>query len=182
MSKYSCSSNVLKQAKIMIELEDFTQSDFEAFKGWIYSEEELVQFAGRTFSYPVTDQQLLNYLNTPHKRSFKVVLTTTNETIGHCSLNFEDNQYTLCRILVGNKELRGRKIGEEIIRKLVDLVFQDSGVDKIDLNVYDFNKAAIRCYEKVGFEIDYKKTTQIEVKDQLWTKLNMVLERNQNSF
>ena len=178
----SYTSDVAKNTKNMIELESFNQGDFVVFKAWIQSEEELLQFAGRTFSYPVTDEQLVNYINTPDKRSFKVVLKATNETIGHCSLNFENGNYTLCRILVGNKELRGQKIGEQIIRKMADLLFLDPKIDKVDLNVFDFNKAAIRCYEKVGFKIDHKNTTEITVKGKPWTRLNMVLERNQRSI
>lgn len=166
----------------MIELEDFTEGDFEVFKDWIKSEEELFQFAGRSFSYPVTDEQLLNYIRTPEKRSFKVVLNSTNETIGHCSVNLEGGNNRLCRILVGKKELRGQKIGEQIILKMVDLLFLDPKVEKLDLNVFDFNKAAIRCYEKVGFKIDHNNSSQISVNGKVWKGLNMVLKRNKKNI
>ena len=166
----------------MIELEAFTEGDFKVFKDWIHNEEELSQFAGRTFSYPVTDEQLLNYIRTPEKRSFKVILNATNETIGHCSINFEAGNYRLCRILVGKKELRGQKIGEQIIRKMVDLLFLDPKVEKLDLNVFDFNKAAIRCYGKVGFKIDHNNSSEITVNGKVWKRLNMVLKRNKKNI
>lgn len=49
------------------------------------------------------------------KRPLKVILNSTNETIGHCELNFENGNNRLSRVLIGNKNVRGQKIGEQII-------------------------------------------------------------------
>jgi RimJ/RimL family protein N-acetyltransferase len=57
----------------MIELYPFTSSDFETFKSWVNSEEELVQFAGPLFNYPLTDTQLHRYIQMTDKRPLKVV-------------------------------------------------------------------------------------------------------------
>ena len=46
----------------MIELKPFTENDFEIFKAWAANAEELFQFAGPVFSFPLTDEQLRNYL------------------------------------------------------------------------------------------------------------------------
>jgi RimJ/RimL family protein N-acetyltransferase len=163
----------------MIELRPFTEYDFATLKSWIHSEEELVQFAGPIFSFPLTDEQLWNYIQMTDKRPFKVVLVSTNETIGHCELNFENGINRLSRILVGRKELRGQKIGEQIVRKMVDLLFQDPKVNEVDLNAFEWNKGAVRCYEKVGFEINHEKTDKFPVNGKIWTRLNMSLKRNQ---
>ena len=162
----------------MIELEPFTENDFETFKAWINSEEELFQFAGPIFSYPLTDKQLKKYIEMPDRQPLKVVLKSTNETIGHCELNFADGNNRLCRILVGKKELRGQKIGEQMVRKMVDLLFQDPTVHEVDLNTFEWNKGAIRCYEKVGFKINHAKTEAMTVNGKVWTKLNLVLKRS----
>ena len=161
----------------MIELKPFTENDFEVFKSWIHSEEELFQFAGPIFSYPLTDNQLRDYLKMTDKKPLKVVLRSTNQTIGHCELNFQNGNNRLSRILVGNKVLRGQKIGEQIVIKMVDLLFKDSNVNNVDLNVFDWNKSAIKCYEKVGFKINHSNTDQMDVNGKVWVRLNMVLER-----
>jgi RimJ/RimL family protein N-acetyltransferase len=161
----------------MIELRPFTENDFATLKSWIHSEEELVQFAGPIFTFPLTDEQLSNYIKMTDKHPFKVVLTSTNETIGHCELNFENGNNRLSRILVGTKELRGQKIGEQIVRKMVDLLFQDPKVNEVDLNAFEWNKGAVRCYEKVGFEINHEKTDKFPVNGKVWTRLNMSLKR-----
>lgn len=112
------------------------------------------------------------------RKLLKVILNSTNETIGHCELNFENGNYRLSRILVGNKDLRRQKIGEEIVRKMVDLFLLDQDVKEVDLNVFEWNKGAIRCYEKVGFRIDHDKTDELTVNGKISTILNMVLKRN----
>lgn len=166
----------------MIELKPFTENDFETFKGWIQSEEELFQFAGPIFTYPLTDEQLTKYIKMTDKRPLKVVLKSTNETIGHCELNFENGNNRLSRILVGNKDLRGQKIGEQIVCKMVDLLFQNPKINEVDLNTFDWNKGAIKCYEKVGFRINHDKTDKMSVNGNLWTRINMTLKRKQKSI
>lgn len=47
----------------MIALERFTEVDFERLISWIKNEEELVQFAGDYFKYPLTNQALYSYIN-----------------------------------------------------------------------------------------------------------------------
>ena len=63
----------------MIKLEPFTEQDFEQFKSWIANKEELLQFAGPIFDFPIDDKQLRSYINMTDKKPFKVILLSTNE-------------------------------------------------------------------------------------------------------
>ncbi len=161
----------------MIELEPFTEKDFETFKSWIQSKYQLFQFAGPLLTYPLTDNQLHNYIQMTDKKPMKIVLQSTKKTIGHCELNFENGNNRLSRILIGDKQMRGKKIGEQVVRKMVDLMFENKKIEEIDLNTFEWNKQAIKCYEKVGFRINPKKTEKMEVNGNLWTKINMTLKR-----
>lgn len=165
----------------MIKLQPFTENDFDLFKSWIDNEEELFQFAGPIFSYPLTDEQLTGYIKMTDKKPLKVVLNSTQETIGHCELNHENGNNRLSRILIGKKELRGQKIGEQVVRKMVELLFQNPKINEVDLNVFDWNKGAIKCYKKAGFRINPKATTTHTKHGNVWTAINMVLTRKQNS-
>jgi RimJ/RimL family protein N-acetyltransferase len=60
---------------------------------------------------------------------------------------------------------------------MVDLFFEDGDVDAVDLNVVDWNKAAIKCYQKVGFVIDHKNEKTLDINGKTWTSLNMILKR-----
>jgi RimJ/RimL family protein N-acetyltransferase len=161
----------------MIKLKPFTKNDFEIFKSWIHDEEGMIQFGGEMFVFPITDEQLENYVNKKDIKPLKVIWTETSETVGHCELNYQDGHKRLSRILIGEQKWRGKKIGEQIVMKMTELFFEDETTKKIDLNVFDWNKSAIKCYENVGFEIKHEKTTLMKVGNKTWTRLNMELER-----
>lgn len=162
----------------MITLAPFTENDFEVLKSWINNSEELFQFAGPIFTYPLTDDQLRAYIKMPSNKSFKVILNSTKETIGHCELNYENGNNRLSRILIGDKNLRGQKIGEQIVATMAELLFQNKNIKAVDLNVFSWNKAAVKCYEKVGFIINHEQTDDMTINGKVWTRLNMILKRN----
>lgn len=162
----------------MITLKEFTNSDFDTFISWCTSEQKTTQFAGQIFTYPVTKNQLKNYLNDKNKIPFKVVLNKTQETIGHCELNFEENDFPkLSRILIASEKLRGKSIGTQIISQLVTLAFKNPKTTSVQLNVFNWNLSAIKCYKKVGFRINPERTSEISVNNKKWIKLNMILNR-----
>ena len=74
--------------------------------------------------------------------------------------------------------MRGQKIGEQLVKKMVDLLFENPILNRVDLNVFDWNKGAIKCYQNAGFNINPTETEDIIINGKIWTKLNMVLERS----
>ncbi len=46
----------------MVELQYFERSDFQQLINWIDSPEFLLQWGGPNFSFPLTEEQLENYL------------------------------------------------------------------------------------------------------------------------
>nr|WKN37582.1 GNAT family N-acetyltransferase [Tunicatimonas sp. TK19036] len=134
----------------MIALQKFTPVNFARLKSWVASEALLIQFAGPIFHYPLTDEQLLAYLANPNRHPFTVMYH--GRPIGHAEVTLlENNSARLCRILIGETENRGKGLGEQIIRALVALCWNHFHVQEIELNVYEWNTGAIRCYEKAGF-------------------------------
>jgi RimJ/RimL family protein N-acetyltransferase len=164
-------------AKKQIELHPFSEKDFENFKSWVHSAKDLFQFAGPIFTFPVTDEQLRQYVAMKDITPLKVVLSSTQESIGHCELNFSNGNNRLSRILIGKKELRGQKIGEQVVREMVQLLFKKPGIKEVDLNTFSWNIAAINCYKKVGFKINPEKSEEMTVNGQVWTKINMSLKK-----
>ena len=163
----------------MLKLEKFTEQDFERLISWIESEEMLVQFSGGIFKFPLTKEQLNEYLNTENTISFKIIDIETKEVIGHSEIyKTKKNEVKLCRILIGEENLRGKGIGKKIINELVKYSFEKLNAEKVELNVYDWNKYAIQCYEKTGFEINPNKFSEIEVKGNKWISLNMILNKS----
>ncbi len=54
-------------------------------------------------------------------------------------------------------------------------MFNNFDRSKIELNVFDWNVAAIKSYEKVGFKINPDKKLEQKIKGQTWTAFNMIL-------
>ena len=162
----------------MIKLEPFTKDDFIRLISWIGNEEELIQFAGPTFAFPLTEDQLQKYLENQNTNAFKIVEQSSQKIIGHCEIYLTETSAKLCRILIGEKSFRGKGLGFELVNIMLDKCFNELNYYLVELNVYDWNTSAIKCYEKAGFIVNPEKTKTIEVNGKTWTSINMFIKRS----
>lgn len=163
-----------------IRLEIFSETDFDTLISWVKDENELIQFAGPIFSFPLTKEQLHDNLADIKRHAFKIIHNDTNTTIGYGEVYKTDEQNSrLCKILIGDKKFRGKGYGIILTKLLTQWSFDNLKVNFIDLNVYDFNNFAIKAYEGVGF----KKTTTNELTTQVgnenWTSYKMTIGREE---
>ena len=81
-----------------------------------------------------------------------VVDEATREMVGEVVLNEwdEDNRSCSYRTLIG-RQGRGRGLGTEATRLVVEHALTTMGLHRVTLEVYDFNPRARHVYEKVGF-------------------------------
>ena len=70
--------------------------------------------------------------------------------IGLEDLNWKDRCATL-GIFIGESDLWGQGYGTDAVRTLLRLAFHEMGLHRISLQVFDFNRRALRCYQKCGF-------------------------------
>jgi RimJ/RimL family protein N-acetyltransferase len=162
----------------MLELFKLEQSDFELLKSWIKSKDELMQFAGPAIlQFPITDEQLQCYIIDDRRVVYKVILSETNEIIGNAELNFENQRPRLSRILIGEARNRNKGFGKQIVNKLLEKLFMEYTFLEADLNVYDWNKSAIKCYENVGFVINPELVNTQTSCGTTWTALNMIITK-----
>lgn len=162
----------------MIKLEPFKKEDFSRLISWSSNEEALIQFAGTVFTFPLTKTQLTDYVNDKNRLSYKV-LSEKNEIIGHAEISPSEDKDTvkICRILIGDKAFRGKGLGKEIINKLLNIAFNSLNKNRAELNVYDWNIGAIKCYEKVGFITNTDKNSTSIVKSKIWNSINMIITK-----
>jgi len=103
----------------------------------------------------------------------------TDEHIGNIKLepiDFEKKQGTI-GILIGNKKYWGKGVGTEATKLLVDYAFRELSLEEVNLGVILENKAAIRVYEKVGFEIVNIEKKSIRHGDEFFDKAVMVIKK-----
>jgi RimJ/RimL family protein N-acetyltransferase len=141
----------------MIELQPFGREDFARLIRWAVSPEFVLQWAGSGFVYPLDKAQLEEYMqpaetNPPTRKIYRVV--DEGAVVGHIELNninYRHKFATVSRVLVGEPSARGKGYGEQMMRRIMEIGFEEFGLHRLELVVFDFNQAAIRLYEKVGF-------------------------------
>lgn len=85
--------------------------------------------------------------------TFAIVEREINKAVGNCSLMgiSSVHRHSWFGIFIGDKTYWNRGIGTEATNLILDYGFNVLNLNNISLEVFDFNKRAIRCYEKVGF-------------------------------
>ncbi|MDB4066748.1 GNAT family N-acetyltransferase [Flavobacteriaceae bacterium] len=159
----------------MLRLEPFTPKDFSRLIHWVGTKRELIQFAGDLFTFPLSEDQLQEYLSQKKLAPKKIIHTESGEVIGHCELNFLNEHLRLSRILIGNKQKRGRGYGTKIIQLMIDAIQKEIPTKQVELRVFGYNTYAIKLYKKEGFVIQEKHTLQFQyAEDELWTNYYMI--------
>ncbi len=162
----------------MITLEKFDSSSYDKLISWIDSPEALMQFAGPSYSFPLTKEQLEKSASDPNRHAYKVVDTNSNNAIGHAEIHLTTNGAILRRILIGDSNMRGKGLCSPVVDQLLQIVFGELNQDRVELNVFDWNTGAIKCYEKAGFIINPDKVLERTVNGKTWFALNMVLDKD----
>jgi RimJ/RimL family protein N-acetyltransferase len=143
----------------MITLEKFTEEDFDRLINWIKSEDDLIVFAGPGFKFPLTNEQLSEYIDSKNRIVYKVIESKSNKVIGHCELN-DINQNTknarVCRVLIGDESCRNKGYGKKVVQELINVAFNELSLNNLTLKVYEKNLSAVKCYTNCGFEIKGK--------------------------
>jgi RimJ/RimL family protein N-acetyltransferase len=162
----------------MIQLRPFSASEFDLFISWITSKELLLTIAGNVLTYPLTHEQLQQYLDDPKSISFNIVDANSNKVIGHAELiPGENKMIKIDKLLIGDPSARGKGIGQQVIKELLRYAFDILKMDIVELNVFDWNIAGIRCYEKCGFVANPSKQQQFRVGDKIWIAFNMTKQK-----
>ena len=170
----------------MVRLIPFTEMDFAQVLEWITSPELLIQWAGpQLFTYPLDQVQLHAYLQFgrgehPQAKIFKIV-NERNETMGHIELgaiNQENGTATICRVFVDSR-YRNNGVCVEAMRQVLVIGFRELGLHRIDLRVFGFNTAAIRCYERAGMVKEGLLRKTQRVGGQYWDSMIMAILREE---
>ncbi|MDX8046295.1 GNAT family protein [Gracilibacillus sp. S3-1-1] len=171
----------------MIKLRFFERSDFQQLINWIETPEFLLQWGGPNFSFPLTEQQLENYLKDANTDNspvlvYSVIEEETGYIIGHISLgNIDKNNKSarIGKVLVGDKNVRGKGIGLRMMKEILKVSFDELNLHRVSLGVFDFNASAIACYEKAGFLKEGLLRDSRKIGDEYWSLWEMSILENE---
>jgi RimJ/RimL family protein N-acetyltransferase len=170
----------------VIKLEHFERTDFPQLMDWIDSPKFMLQWGGRTFSFPLNEQQLENYIesantNISEMLIYRVLHEETDEVIGHINLKIDriNNSARIGKVLVGKRSLKGQGIGQLMVEKVLNIAFEELKVHRVSLGVFDFNLSAIACYEKAGFVKEGLLREARKIDNEYWSLWEMSILENE---
>jgi RimJ/RimL family protein N-acetyltransferase len=121
---------------------------------WINDLESARNLGGyRPFAFE-EEEKWYERLITSDDIHFTIYERERSRPIGTTSLTDIDhrNRRAEFGILIGERCARGRGLGTEVTKLVLDYAFSAVGLHNVMLRVFAFNKAAIRAYKKAGFK------------------------------
>ena len=93
---------------------------------------------------------------------FSMIEKETNEFIGNIEImRIRDNTGEMGISITPKKQ--DKHFGQEAIKRIIEYAFNDLNLDKLELNVYDYNHRGINCYKKAGFVIEGQGETEEDI-------------------
>jgi [ribosomal protein S5]-alanine N-acetyltransferase len=134
-------------------LRPLDRGDAPAFVTWL-NDPDLTRFL---LAYrPMTlraEEEFIDSLARGERITLGIALRDSDRLIGGAGLHDIDSR---CRratfgILIGPPEERGKGYGTEVTRLMVGYAFETLNLNRVTLQVYEYNPRGLRTYEKVGF-------------------------------
>jgi RimJ/RimL family protein N-acetyltransferase len=96
-----------------------------------------------------------------------VDLSGFNWIAGHCWVG----------IGLGEPEFWGKGYGSDAMNVILRFGFRQLNLNRVNLNVFDYNPRAIRSYEKVGFQVEGRERQWIAREGKRWDIIYMGILR-----
>ncbi|MBI3410593.1 MAG: GNAT family N-acetyltransferase [Planctomycetes bacterium] len=170
-----------------IRLEPFESADAARLCAWIDSPRLLLQWSGQTFRLPFDVEQMAAHLHKSQTSGgahqiLRARETASGRVFGHVELVAIDRLHGNCRIgrvLIGPPDKRGQGLGKQLMAELLRMGFLELGLHRMELEVYDFNRVAIRCYESLGFRREGVRRECVRLGDEFWNSIWMAVLRRE---
>jgi diamine N-acetyltransferase len=82
-------------------------------------------------------------------------------------------------ISIGMKTAWGKGYGTEATRLMIRHAFQTLNLNRVSLDVYEFNQRAVRCYEKAGFQLEGRQRQSYFSEGRYWDTIVMGVLREE---
>ncbi|MEA2639888.1 MAG: hypothetical protein QOF51_1282 [Chloroflexota bacterium] len=85
-----------------------------------------------------------------------IICTVDGKQIGMLGFDRLYRDIGTCRLFIGigDKDYWGQGYGTDAMRLVLQYLFRDVRLHKVQLSVYDFNTRAVASYRKCGFEVE----------------------------
>jgi len=162
-----------------IQLRPFGRPDFDQLLQEGGTPEFLYQWAGALFQHPLNRVQLERYLLTGIGNPPSTLLYTARDeadtAVGHIELTRIDRRNrcaSVARVLAYAGH-RGQGVGREMLTQVLRVGFEELGLHRVELLVFDFNQPALQAYAHAGMKIEGLLRDVRQVGDVFWSVYSM---------
>ncbi|WP_457588010.1 GNAT family N-acetyltransferase [Ensifer canadensis] len=159
-------------SSVQISLRSFLPQDAAQLSAWFPSAEALTQWGGSGLSFPLDAAQIAEMHastlgDAPARWMFSGVVD--GDLAGHAqvALDWDNGVGRLSRVAI-NPRFRGHGLAQPFLQRIIERFFADVHFERLELNVYTFNTAAIRTYLKLGFIEEGVRRSSARVGDIRW--------------
>ena len=164
---------------MMLKLREYNAFDAEVITKWISNEYYFSQCsADRYEKYPITAYDMNSYYEREKINNQIYIMTAYDENgiIGHFTLRFVDDDRKTIRlgfVIIDNSK-RKKGYGKQMIDLAIKYAFDNIGVNKISLGVFENNGDAIKCYKNCGFkEVKTEIVESYACMGEIWNCIEM---------
>jgi len=138
-----------------IYLSPMNLEDAEIFTKWL-NDFNVSDYTGRSSGLMTVnaEKEWLNNALNSGESLFSIIKLENDKLIGNTGLMKIDNirRTATLGIMIGESENMNKGYGTEALKLLLDYGFNYLNLNNIMLEVFEFNKRAIRAYQKAGFK------------------------------
>ncbi|NUS70117.1 MAG: GNAT family N-acetyltransferase [Ensifer adhaerens] len=150
----------------------FSEAHIPEMLDWFSSLEALVQWGGPGLSFPLEAAQLEAMLAgtkgaEPERLMFAGVVGAKLAGHAQVALDWANGVGRLARVAI-NPRMRGQGLAQPFLSEVTRRFFADPAFERLELNVYTFNEAAIRTYRSLGFCEEGVRRSSAKVGDARW--------------
>lgn len=139
----------------LVELRRHESRDYDLYGRW-YGDHEiwrLTSWAGEPLSAGAVRRLFEDRELSTTEDSFAIHPREGDGPVGIISLMniSEANSSADLSIIIGPSEDRGRGFGTDAMREILGYGFEERGLHRVGLSVFEFNRPAIETYSRLGF-------------------------------
>lgn len=173
---HSYSANILRGE--LVSLRRLREEDLERLEAWWNDPEWMMFQAGTIAPAPSTPTIEMFRTWSSNKDAsgygFSIQDNTSENLVGHVTLWGIDPvvRSATLGIMIGSEHV-GRGFGADAVKVIMRFVFEELGLNKMELTVWEYNLRGIRTYEKTGFRIEGRRRAATFHAGRYWNQLQM---------
>ena len=137
-----------------IKLSTLTDENLHVLSSW-YLDSRFLRLFDALPPKPKTFEECKNWRDEAYKSDnhFLFAIHESNQFIGYIELEgiIWSRRNGWITIGIGDENLQGKGYGTEAMELIMEYAFQELNLHRLQLTVFEYNRAAIKMYEKLGF-------------------------------